>query len=269
MIIEMILGMSVLVYAMNMYSSLVKEERRANQSRDLCLEISGFNEKMLSETVALTIQDYEKIQKISSGKTFFYIALPEFYVANDKNYEFTMILADYDKLGLKKGYCYWGSNKESIEDIFTISEMVPRKMPTRINEQSWKTEVENIELKNCVIVPVEYMEQIEQKIEPAYIHMEWNSKELENKDQMLKNIEEYLNKMHGEVYSYRIYSPEIDLKNNGYKVKQSIRVIMQAGILFLIAFLGGMISIFELLFNHRKKAYGISLACGADYSPAV
>ena len=206
MIIEMILGMSVLVYAMNMYSSLVKEERRrANQSRDLCLEISGFNEKMLSETVALTIQDYEKIQKISSGKTFFYIALPEFYVANDKNYEFTMILADYDKLGLKKGYCYWGSNKESIEDIFTISEMVPRKMPTRINEQSWKTEVENIELKNCVIVPVEYMEQIEQKIEPAYIHMEWNSKELENKDQMLKNIEEYLNKMHGEVYSYRIY----------------------------------------------------------------
>lgn len=266
MIIEMILGMSVLVYAMNMYSSLVKEERRrANQSRDLCLEISGFNEKMLSETVALTIQDYEKIQKISSGKTFFYIALPEFYVANDKNYEFTMILADYDKLGLKKGYCYWGSNKESIEDIFTISEMVPRKMPTRINEQSWKTEVENIELKNCVIVPVEYMEQIEQKIEPAYIHMEWNSKELENKDQMLKNIEEYLNKMHGEVYSYRIYSPEIDLKNNGYKVKQSIRVIMQAGILFLIAFLGGMISIFELLFNHRKKAYGISLACGADY----
>ena len=82
---------------------------------------------------------------------------------------------------------------------------------------------------------------------------------------MLKNIEEYLNKMHGEVYSYRIYSPEIDLKNNGYKVKQSIRVIMQAGILFLIAFLGGMISIFELLFNHRKKAYGISLACGADY----
>ena len=42
--------------------------------------------------------------------------------------------------------------------------------------------------------------------------------------------------MHGEVYSYRIYSPEIDLKNNGYKVKQSIRVIMQAGILFLIAF---------------------------------
>jgi hypothetical protein len=51
---------------MNMYSSLVKEERRrANQSRDLCLEISRFNEKMLSETVALTIQDYEKIQKIS------------------------------------------------------------------------------------------------------------------------------------------------------------------------------------------------------------
>lgn len=88
---------------------------------------------------------------------------------------------------------------------------------------------------------------------------------VDSKDQMLKNIEEYLNKMHGEVYSYRIYSPEIDLKNNGYKVKQSIRVIMQAGILFLIAFLGGMISIFELLFNHRKKAYGISLACGADY----
>ena len=43
MIVEMVLGMSVLVYAMNMYSSLVKEERRrANQSRDLCLEISGF-----------------------------------------------------------------------------------------------------------------------------------------------------------------------------------------------------------------------------------
>ena len=71
MIIEMILGMSVLVYAMNMYSSLVKEERRrANQSRDLCLEISGFNEKMLSETVALTIQDYERYRKYRVGKPF-------------------------------------------------------------------------------------------------------------------------------------------------------------------------------------------------------
>ena len=66
MIIEMILGMSVLVYAMNMYSSLVKEERRrANQSRDLCLEISGFNEKMLSETVAL-----KRYRKYRVGKPF-------------------------------------------------------------------------------------------------------------------------------------------------------------------------------------------------------
>lgn len=51
-------------------------------------------------------------------------------------------------------------------------------MPKDINSQSWKTEVADIKLKNCVIVPLEYMRQMEQEIEMAYIHMEWNSKEV-------------------------------------------------------------------------------------------
>ena len=58
----------------------------------------------------------------------------------------------------------------------------------------------------------------------AYIHMEWNSKEVS--DTTFEKIENYLTEIHGNAYSYRIYSPEIDLQNNGYKVKQSIQLLM-------------------------------------------
>lgn len=45
----------------------------------------------------------------------------------------------------------------------------------------------------------------------AYIHMEWNSKEVS--DTTFEKIENYLTEIHGNTYSYRIYSPEIALMN--------------------------------------------------------
>ena len=53
----------------------------------------------------------------------------------------------------------------------------------------------------------------------AYIHMEWNSKEVS--DTTFEKIENYLTEINGNTYSYRIYQTENDLQNNGYKVKQS------------------------------------------------
>lgn len=69
----------------------------------------------------------------------------------------------------------------------------------------------------------------------AYIHMEWNSKEVS--DTTFEKIENYLTEIHGNTYSYRIYSPEIDFQNNGYKVKESIQLLMHLGGLFLLIFL--------------------------------
>ena len=66
MIVEMVLGMSVLVYAMNMYSSLVKEERRrANQSRDLCLDIGPVhgNRYWLYSYIFCRYGNYDRLYK--------------------------------------------------------------------------------------------------------------------------------------------------------------------------------------------------------------
>jgi len=41
---------------------------------------------------------------------------------------------------------------------------------------------------------------MEQKIEMAYIHMEWNSKEVS--DTTFEKIENYLTEVHGNTYSY-------------------------------------------------------------------
>lgn len=264
MIVEITLGISVLVYSLNLYTSLLNEEKqRKQQQYDWCLEISSPDTVTSTKTPALTFEDYETIQKITNGKTFCYIAVPEFYADKSKNYEFTIILTDYEKMGLRRKYSYWGSSIENIRDQFEISGLNPKKMPKEIDRQSYKTEVEDIKLKKCVIIPLEYMRQMGQEIESAYIHMEWKSKEVN--DKTFEKIEKYLTETHENIYSYRIYSPEIDLQNNGYKVKESIQMIMHVGGLFLLVFFSGILSVFQLLYGHRKKMYGISLSCGADY----
>lgn len=47
-------------------------------------------------------------------------------------------------------------------------------------------------------------------------------------------------------------------------MKQTIQIINKAGVLFLLMFFVSMASIYRLLFEHREKTYGISLACGAS-----
>ena len=206
MIIEITLGIGVLVYSLNLYSSLLNEEKERKQQRyDWCLEITSPDPVASIGNPALTFEDYETIQKITNNKTFCYIAVPQFYTDSINNYEFTMILADYDKIGLKREDSYWGSSIENIRTQFAVSGLISKKLPKDINSQSWKTEVADIKLKKCVIIPLEYMQQMNQEIEAAYIHMEWNSKEVS--DKAYEKIENYLTATHGNIYSYRIYSP--------------------------------------------------------------
>lgn len=122
MIIEITLGIGVLVYSLNLYSSLLNEEKERKQQRyDWCLEITSPDAVASIGNPALTFEDYETIQKITNNKTFCYIAVPEFYTDSINNYEFTIILADYDKIGLKREDSYWGSSIENIRTQFAVS----------------------------------------------------------------------------------------------------------------------------------------------------
>ena len=49
-----------------------------------------------------------------------------------------MILADYDKIGLKREDSYWGSSIENIRTQFAVSGLTSKKLPKDINSQSWK-----------------------------------------------------------------------------------------------------------------------------------
>ena len=79
MIIEITLGIGVLVYSLNLYSSLLNEEKERKQQRyDWCLEITSPDAVASIENPALTFEDYETIQKITNNNTFCYIDVPEF-----------------------------------------------------------------------------------------------------------------------------------------------------------------------------------------------
>lgn len=269
MIVEITIGMSVFVYSLNLFYSLSNEEKeRREQERDLVLEISaGEGDEYLEEN-PLTEEDYEKLQQITEGNTFLYIVIPQFGIAEEESYEFPLVLADYHQLDLEKEYSYWGEKIQKIMDLGLIptSELQTRKMPEKLNMKKWKTEVEEIKLQDCVLIPITYMEQFLEDISSASIHVEWNSKELANVEETIQKIEDYLHAAHGKAFHYKVSSPEIELRNNGQKVKTSIQAINKAGLLFLAVFFVGMLAIFQLLFEHREEIYGVSLACGASYS---
>lgn len=81
----------------------------------------------------------------------------------------------------------------------------------------------------------------------------------------IQKIETYLYNSHDQSFRYRIYSPEIELRNNTIKVMTSLQAINKVALLFMAVFLTGMIAIYQLRFEHREESYGISLAYGAQY----
>lgn len=268
MIAEIALGMSAFTYSLNLFYSLSNEEMsRKEQKRDLVLEIVAEDEVEYFDDEALNIQDYEKLQDITDGKTFLYIALPQFYIIGEENCEFDLLLVDYKKLGLQKGYTYWVNDVQKFmnQNVNPIPELQTKKISKKLNSMKWKTEVEEFQLKNCILAPLTYMEMLQEEIYPGMIHTEWRTEDMENAEDMIKKVEQYLNSEHGNVYKYRVYSPEIELKNNAKNVKTSIQAINKASLLFLAMFFLGMTAIYQLHFEHREELYGISLAYGAKY----
>lgn len=268
MIIEIALGMSVFTYSLNMFFSLSREkENQKNQERDLVLEISGGEGMNDIEKQAFTLKDYEKVDEITDGQTFLYVVLPQFYSYKNENYEFVMILVDYKKLDLKNGYTYWGNGLQDIMncEMNPIPQLEKKQMPTKIAELNWKTETDEIKLKKCMVAPITYMEQYKEEISSAAIHVEWKKKYLKNEEKTIQKIETYLYNSHDQSFRYRIYSPEIELRNNTIKVMTSLQAINKVALLFMAVFLTGMIAIYQLRFEHREESYGISLAYGAQY----
>ena len=88
---------------------------------------------------------------------------------------------------------------------------------------------------------------------------------LKNEEKTIQKIETYLYNSHDQSFRYRIYSPEIELRNNTIKVMTSLQAINKVALLFMAVFLTGMIAIYQLRFEHREESYGISLAYGAQY----
>lgn len=263
-----LLGMSVFTYSLNMFFSLSREkENQKNQERDLVLEISGGEGMNGIEKQAFTLKDYEKVDEITDGQTFLYVVLPQFYSYKNENYEFVMILVDYKKLDLKNGYTYWGNGLQDIMncEMNPIPQLEKKQMPTKIAELNWKTETDEIKLKKCVVAPITYMEQYKEEISSAAIHVEWKKKYLKNEEKTIQKIETYLYNSHDQSFRYRIYSPEIELRNNTIKVMTSLQAINKVALLFMAVFLTGMIAIYQLRFEHREESYGISLAYGAQY----
>lgn len=255
-------------YSLNMFFSLSREkENQKNQERDLVLEISGGEGMNDIEKQAFTLKDYEKVDEITDGQTFLYVVLPQFYSYKNENYEFVMILVDYKKLDLKNGYTYWGNGLQDIMncEMNPIPQLEKKQMPTKIAELNWKTETDEIKLKKCVVAPITYMEQYKEEISSAAIHVEWKKKYLKNEEKTIQKIETYLYNSHDQSFRYRIYSPEIELRNNTIKVMTSLQAINKVALLFMAVFLTGMIAIYQLRFEHREESYGISLAYGAQY----
>ena len=265
-VIEIAMGISVFTYSSNLHYSLVKEENKIKeQKRDLVLEILS-KEEDAEENVALTWQDYKEIQQLSEGEAYIYIGIPGFYSTSDKNYNYTVLLVDYEKANLEKTSSYWGSNVQELmnQELLVDLELQNKTLPETLDKEVWSTQEGEIVLQDCILIPITFMEEIQDEIASSWIHIEWNSTKMKNVEETIEKVETYLTAAHGDYFSYRIYYPEIELRNNSEKTRTSIQAISKASELFLVMFFVGMLLIFHLLFEHRKETYGISMACGAN-----
>ncbi len=275
MIAEMILGISIFVYSTNLSQSLLREEVRIRENeRDLVLEIThNLNPEDESgeytDELPFDMEDYEKLQDLTKGNTFFYITAPQFFSVTENNYEFQLVFIDYEKFGLEEQYTYWGEDlleqvKPDLDAVNPFPVLEAKRMSESLNKKRWENAAGEIALKECVTAPLSFIEQMKSEISAAGIHVEWSSFCLTDMDMISQRIVQYLENEHGEKYRYRIYSPEDELRNHAYKVKIALQTLNKAGILVLFVFFIGMLSVFQLQFEHRKEKYGVFLACGAD-----
>ena len=268
MIVEMMLGVAVLVYSLNMSYSLSKAEDKVNQQKwDLVLEISENVEEDISMEPVFTKEDYQKIQEITGNQAFCYIVLPQFYSDENDSYEYQLLLADYEQMGLDAQYAYRGSELDvSVkQNINLASSLKVKKMPASLDREILKSDMEETRLRDSILLPLTYMEQFREDITGVSVHVVWDSTTVPDLEKSIAGVEDYLKDEHGKFYHYRMYSPGVELENNTQKTKISIQALNKTALLFLIVFFVGMLAVFQLRFEDREDSYGVSLSCGADY----
>ena len=266
---QITIGISAFIYSSNLLFSLKEEtEYREKQSRDLLLEITA-DDSPARSTIPVTLNDLYEIQDLSNDTAFIYIDIPQFIPGDDTFYEFHMAAVDYNTQGLNNSLAYYGHDISVSQEV--LNSVIPKgislkTMPDTIESNVINTGEKNISFSECVIIPLEYMEDYIAEISPAGIHVEWSSDLLPNKEFTIRKIESYLSNTHNEGFRYRIISPEVELDSYRFKTDRSIKTIESGSILFICMYCIGQLSAFQVMFERRKRSYGICLAAGAEKS---
>lgn len=269
MIAQIAIGISAFIYSSNLFFSMKTEtESRKSQSRDLCLEISVDNNE-IDAAIPLTLNDCYKIQEMSNNTAFICMDTLQFVPHDDTFYEFHLSLVDYSPLGLSNDRAYYGHNICLPEDV--LRKVIPPKitldaMSEAIESIAINTGEKDVAFSECIMIPLAYMDDYCGEIVPAGIHVEWSSASLADKENAIRDIESYLNLTLNKKFHYRIISPEIELDSYRFKTDRAIRTIESGSILFICMYCIGQLSVFQILFERRKKSYGVCLAVGAEKS---
>lgn len=266
-IAQITIGISAFIYSSNLLFSMKAETKaRENQSRDIRLEITVDDNGAYS-TTPVTLKDLYKIQELSNGTAFIYIDIPQFVPDGDTFYEFHMVVADCNAIGLKNNQAYYGRDicipKEILDSVIP-EDISIQELPEELGSNVIDTGEKDVAFSECVVIPIEYMGDYIAEIIPAGIHVEWSSELLPNKESSIRNIESYLSLTHDGEFRYRIISPEVELDSYRFKTDCSIKTIESGSILFICMYCIGQLSAFQVLFERRKRSYGICLAAGAE-----
>lgn len=264
LIVQIAIGTAAFTYSNNLFFSLAKEtDLREHAERDISLDIHTITDDYEGES-PITQEDVEAIQDICANTAFVYVVIPKFYPYNEDFAEFNLLITDYSQLKLNEGYAYVGDGITQFEEV--IRQTIPtgleiRYMPKAVNEAF--TNSEEISTPKSVLIPIKYLNKYYKEIEPAFVHIEWNSGEINDPKTMVSKLENYLNKAHPGFYRYEIGSPNTELASYRTKVDLSIKTIQSGSIIFLLICALGQITAMQILFARRSRTYGIFLCCGS------
>ncbi|MBQ0040825.1 MAG: hypothetical protein KBS56_02210 [Clostridiales bacterium] len=266
---QVTIGISAFIYSSNLLFSMKEEtEYRENQVRDLLLEIT-VDDSQTRSTIPITLGDLYEIQNLSNDTAFIYIDIPQFIPYDDTFYEFHLVAIDYSALDLNNSQAYWEPEISVPQEV--LNSVIPKGISLKVMPKTLETNVINngekeVAFSECIIIPIEYMEDYIAEISSAGIHVEWSADLLPNKELTIRKIESYLSNTHNGGFRYRIISPEVELDSFRFKTDRSIKTIESGSILFICMYCIGQLSAFQVMFERRKRSYGICLAAGAEKS---
>lgn len=267
LIIELIVGMSVFTYALNLSFSLKKREAENKKLKyDVTLQAMT-KDGVAARNNIFEAEDYNQIQKFADEKAFVYIAIPQIIPYENEIIEYTVLLMDYKIMDLQDGYFYYGrTTYNQVDNInFSFPMLEKHRISDSLDVKQLRTEDQIIKYADSVIVPMNYMDEadFENEITSGALHIELNSREYNEISQVSEDIVSYMSQKYGDEHSFAMSSPQIDLQNNARGVKISIETLNKAGTLIMLIFFVGVVSIFQLLMTQREKGYGVCVACGA------